>query len=96
MRFDGRVSREQKKTVRAAKVAGIVVEVMRPDGTVLRFDGDELSQQRLDLFARRAKINGYAALPWVMADNTVSEVTPEEMEEALDLALQKQGQLWFL
>ena len=96
MRVDVRASREQKKAVRATKVNSIVVEVTRADGTVLRFDGDEVSQQRLDLFSRRAQANGYPALPWVMADNTVVHVTPEEMQAALDLALQKQGELWFL
>ena len=96
MRFDGRMSREKRKQLRAEQVVSIVVEVARADGSVLRFDGDEISQQRLDLFGRRAKANGYPVIPWVMADNSVAEVTPEELEQALDLALRRQGAVWFL
>ena len=96
MKVAYQASREQKKAVRAKKVDSIIIELTRQDGTKLSFDGNEVSQQRLDLFSRRAQVNGYQAIPWVMADNTVAQVTPEEMIMALDLALQKQGELWFI
>lgn len=87
--------REEKKTIRANRVAKIVVTVMRGEIALL-FDGDEESQMRLDRFSRRAKANGLLSIPWTMADNTEREVTPEEMEQALDLAMEKQGVLWSL
>lgn len=96
MRIDGKASRDYKKVQRADSVRKIVVEVTREDGTVLPFDGDEEAQQRLDRFSRRAIANGRATLPWGMADNSVMEVTPEEMIEALDLAMESQGQAWFI
>jgi hypothetical protein len=94
MRFDGRMSRDKKKELRAARLRQMTVEVERPDGTILEFDADEESQKRLDRFSRRARVNGRDSLPWIMANNTRMEVTPEEMEQALDLALEKQGEEW--
>lgn len=94
LRLEG--SREIKKKVRGRKVNAIVVTVERTDGTVLTFDGDEESQKRLDRFSRRMRANGQGSLPWMLADNTVAEVTVDEMEEALDKAMQRQGELWFL
>jgi hypothetical protein len=96
MRVDHKASDAQKKAHRAEAVAKIQVSITRADGTVLTFDGDEESQKRLDRFARRARRKGYAQIPWKMADNSVAQVTPDEMEEALDLAGEKQGELWFV
>ena len=96
MQFNGAASREYRKKKRQERLNSIVVEVIRADGTVLSFDGDEESQKRLDRFSRRAIKNGIQTLPWTMADNSVVEVTPEELEQALDLALQAQGAQWFL
>jgi hypothetical protein len=95
MRIDYVASREKKKQVRGEKVDSLVVTVMRGEIALL-FDGDEESQMRLDRFSRRAKANGLLSIPWTMADNTEREVTPEEMEQALDLAMEKQGVLWSL
>lgn len=95
MRIDYVASREKKKQVRGEKVDSLVVTVMRGEIALL-FDGDEISQVRLDRFSRRAKANGLLSIPWTMADNTEMEVTPEEMEQALDLAMEKQGVLWSL
>ena len=96
MQFNGVASRAYRKKVRAERIASIVVVVTRADGTPLAFDGDEESQRRLDRFSRRAKEVGMETLPWTMADNSEMEVTPSEMEQALDLAMQKQGAQWFL
>lgn len=95
MRIDYQASREEKKRLRAQKVDRIVVIVMRGE-TALPFDGDEESQKRLDRFARRMRTNNTATIPWVLADNQVHEVTAEELEQALDLAMQEMGKLWFL
>lgn len=88
-------SREEKKTTRANRVARIVVTVMRGE-TALYFDGDEISQVRLDRFSRRMRGKNRQTIPWVMADNSVIEVTADEMEEALDLAMKEQGDVWFI
>ena len=95
MRVDYQASREEKKRLRAQKVDRIVVIVMRGE-TALPFDGDEESQKRLDRFARRMRANGTETIPWVLADNTQALVTADELEQALDLAMMKMGELWFL
>jgi len=96
MQFNGQASREYRKKVRAERLNSIVVTVTRVDGTTLSFDGDEESQKRLDRFSRRAIASSTQTLPWTMADNSVMEITPDEMTQALDLALQEQGAQWFL
>jgi hypothetical protein len=95
MRIDYQATREEKKALRTKRVDRIVVTVMRGE-TALLFDGDEESQKRLDRYARRMRANETPAIPWVMADNTEIVVTADEMEEALDLAMRRMGELWFL
>ena len=91
MRLDHKGSRADKKAVREKAVDSIIVTV---DG--LQFDGDETSQLRLLLYSQRMRANGRATIPWVMADNTTAEVTAAQMEQALDLAMEKQGEIWFI
>lgn len=86
-------SRESRKRLRATKVNGIVITVMRGE-TALLFDGDEKSQMRLLIRSQRMRATGQQTVPWTMADNTTMDVTPDEMEEALDKAIGKQGELW--
>lgn len=86
-------SREEKKITRANRVAKIVVTVMRGE-TALHFDGDETSQNRLNRFVQALRRTEQPGMPWILADNTVVDVTVEEMEQALDLALQQQHALW--
>lgn len=86
-------SRESRKRLRATKVNGIVITVMRGE-TALLFDGDEKSQMRLLIRSQRMRATGQQAVRWTMADNTETDVTPDEMEEALDKAIGKQGELW--
>lgn len=88
--------RADKKVLRNKKVNEIVVTVMRYNGVVLSFDGDEYSQQRMALYAQRMRANGWKSLPWILADNTVVKVTADELERALDKALIKQGEMWIL
>lgn len=96
MQFNGVASRDYRKKVRAELLDSIVVVVTRADGTTLSFDGDEESQKRLDRFGRRAVANGVETVAWTMSDNTVMDVTPLEMEQALDLALQAHGEQWYI
>lgn len=88
--------REAKKDQRARRLSRITVTVVRDDGTELVFDGDEESQKRLDRYSRRLAANGYPGGPWTLANNESVEVTVEEMEQALDLAMEEQGRIWAL
>ena len=86
------VSMTEAKTDRAEAVARITVEV---DGMV--FDGDETAQDRM---ARAITMFQASNLPddyttaWVLADNTVAQVTVNQLAQALLLAGQKQTELW--
>lgn len=84
-------SREAKKALRSENVGKIVVTVNNNP-----FDGDEISQRRMFMYAQRMRANDIATIQWVLADNTTANVTADELEQALDLAMRKQGELWFL
>lgn len=83
--------REAWKWTRDTAVANIVVTTT--SGRV--FDGDEISQARL----ARA-ILGLQARPevvtvkWILANNSVAEVSLSELQEALALAILRQTELW--
>lgn len=80
------------KTERSDAVSRITVEV---DG--MTFDGDETSQDRM---TRAITMFTSSGLPedtttsWVLADNTVAQVTIGQLTQALLLAGKKQTELW--
>lgn len=86
------VAMTEAKTDRAEAVARITVEV---DGMI--FDGDEKAQDRM---TRAITMFTSSGLPpdttteWVLADNTVANVTINQLAKALLLAGQKQTELW--
>ncbi len=65
------------------------IKVTTPAGQ--NFDGDETSQGRM---ARAIVVLGSGTTPWVLADNTVAQVTAAELTEALALAGAEQARLW--
>lgn len=80
---------EQAKHERAKQVAAIKVDV---DGMI--FDGDETSQSRMARALEVASITGMQSTVWVLADNTVAEVTVAQMQQALSKAMLEMGELW--
>lgn len=80
---------EEAKRLRAAKVAAITVEV---DGLV--FDGDEMAQSRMARAITAAETSGLDKTTWVLADNTVSEVTKAQLQQALSKAMIAMGEVW--
>ena len=75
------------KAERAAAVSQIVVTV---DG--MQFDGDETSQERM---ARTVlTLDAGETVPWVLYDDTIAQVTREQLAQALKLAGQAQTALW--
>ena len=76
------------KAARAAEVESLVVTTT----TGKAFDGDEKSQDRM---ARAiAAMNDDDTTLWVLADNTPTTVTREELREALRLAGEAQTAIW--
>ncbi len=58
------------------------------------FDGDEKSQERILRAINIATITGDTTTQWKMADNTIVEVTLEELKEALALAGKEMSRIW--
>lgn len=82
----------QAKAERADAVSKIVVTV---DGMV--FDGDETSQERMSRTITAAVATGEnmsATTTWVLADNTVAQVSITQLAQALRAAGEQQTQLW--
>lgn len=82
----------QAKAERANAVSKITVTV---DDMV--FDGDEISQERMSRTITAAVATGEdmsAITTWVLADNTVAQVSIKQLAKALRLAGEKQTELW--
>ena len=78
---------EQAKAERAEYVSKIVVTV-----DDLPFDGDETSQDRM---ARSCvALNDGETVQWVLADNSIAQVTKEQLRQALRLAGEAQTAIW--
>jgi len=85
------LNRSYYKAVRAAKMDSLTVATT--GGKV--FDADEISQARMARALQTADFTGQTETPWVLADNSVANVSADEMREALALAMQAQAALWF-
>ncbi len=86
------IALSEAKMDRAEAVSRITVEV---DG--MTFDGDETSQDRMTRAITMFTSSGLSAdttTSWVLADNTVAQVTINQLTQALLLAGQKQTELW--
>lgn len=78
---------ETAKQERSCAVNDIVVEV---DG--MRFDGDEKSQERMS--RKILTMNDQETVQWVLADNTIANVSKAQLKQALRLAGERQTELW--
>ena len=78
---------EEAKRVRADAVAAIKVTV---DG--MEFDGDETSQQRVARSILALKDG--ETITWVLRDNSIVEVTKEQLKQVLRKAGEEQTKLW--
>lgn len=78
---------EKAKAERAEFVSKIIVTVDE-----FQFDGDETSQDRM---ARSiVALNDGETVQWVLADNSVAQVTKEQLRQALRLAGEAQTAIW--
>lgn len=85
-------SREFKKYVRDALMQQALVTTVAGN----TFDADEKSQERMVRALNVAQLTGLLETQWVLADNSVATVSKEELAEALSLAMQLQGVMWFV
>lgn len=84
--------REAAKQARAKAVGNIKVTTQASH----TFDGDETSQTRMSRAILVLSTGAAAAVPWVLADNTVIQADAAELTEALALAGAEQARLWVL
>ena len=78
---------EEAKRVREDAVAAIKVTVDE-----MEFDGDEVSQQRV---ARSIlALRDGETITWVLHDNSIVEVTKEQLQQVLRKAGEEQTKLW--
>lgn len=77
------------KKLRDSAVAAIKVTV---SGKV--FDGDEVAQGRMARAVSAAESATITTYQWKLADNSVAEVSLDELKQALALAFQAQSELW--
>lgn len=77
------------KKLRDTAVAAIKVTV---NGKV--FDGDEVAQGRIARAVAAAESAAISTYQWKLADNSVAEVSLDELKQALALAFQAQSALW--
>ena len=83
---------EQKAQIKALKeeeIANIVVRTKNGR----RFKGDEKSQSRMSLALERARRLGLETLEWKLSGGEIEQVTPDELEEALNLAVAKTSEI---
>lgn len=76
----------QAKAQRSQDVNEITVTV---DG--LEFDGNEIAQSRM---LRTINAMESGTVKWVLHNNTVQEVTIEQLKEALKLSVQAMNEIW--
>lgn len=81
-----KISKEQ----RIIDVSNIIVAT----STGKVFDGDEASQDRMVRAINIATITGATATKWKMADNSIVEVTLDELKEALALSGLEMSKIW--
>jgi len=81
---------ENKKAERTEAVHTSTVTIS--NGKI--FDADEAAQTRMHRALKVAEITGESTTKWKLADNTFSDVTVEELEEAFVLAAKNQADLW--
>ena len=58
------------------------------------FDGDETSQTRMTRAILGLQATGTPTITWVLADNSVVQVSATELTEALSLAGAAQANVW--
>lgn len=80
----------EKKNTRIADVQAI--KVVTSSGK--EFDGDEKSQERMLRAINIASITGQVITQWKLADNSIVDITLEELKEALSLSGQEMSRIW--
>ena len=83
---------EQKAQIKALKEEEIASIVVRTSSG-RKFKGDEKSQNRMSLALERARRLELETLEWKLAGGKIELITPDELEEALNLAVAKTSEI---
>lgn len=77
-----------------AKRAEAVSKIIVTTESGKSFDGDEISQDRIEKAIKVAEIAGITECEWVLADNVPTIVTLDELKEALVKSFMTMGAVW--
>lgn len=80
---------KQRKLERNKEISELTVEV---NGKV--FNADQTSQNRIQGAITHLELTGNGSKKWVLADNSVQDVTLDELKEAYTKALDIQDEVW--
>ena len=78
--------------IKKAKLDGVAAIKITVDNKV--FDGDEISQGRMLRAIQIAAVTGETTTTWKLADNSIVEVTLDELKEALALSGKEMSKIW--
>lgn len=85
----------QRTVAKAARTLAVdAIQVTTAAGHT--FDGDEISQNRMARAILALQATASISMAWVLADNSVIQVTAAELTEALALAGARQSNLWVI
>ena len=87
--YDPHYVRYINKQNKLDRVAAVVVAV-----GAKTFDGDEVSQGRMLRAMQIAAVTGETTTMWKLADNSIVEVTLDELKEALALSGKEMSKIW--
>ena len=85
------VEKTKKRLAKEAKALALDIIVVEVNGKV--FDGDEKSRVNMLSALQAAQVTGMESAHWKLADNTVAEVTVDELKEALTKSIQAVGNI---
>lgn len=83
------LSREDKKETRQR-----LLDIRKVLVDEMLFDANEVSQSRMSRVLQAMQISGTPTVKWVLADNSVSEITAEQLGRALALSASSQAAAW--
>ena len=94
---DEEIAAEELAAAKAERAAAVSKITATVDGMV--FDGDEVAQERMARAITAAVATGEdmsATTTWVLADNTVAQVSMQQLAQALRAAGEQQTALWIV
>jgi hypothetical protein len=85
------VDKVKKRLAKETKVVALDTIIVEVNGKV--FDGNDKARLNILSAIQASQVVNMESTYWKLADNTVAEVTVEELKEALVLSIQRTGEI---